>query len=378
MTETMRANGEFERKPNREIEKKYLPIFPDMLERLRSEATPIEQMYLSHPQEPFSLRLREILKNGELVYSATLKDRGELGDDGLNRLEVETEINAEVYAYYKTREHVLLRKLRAEPVKNVIIDWFEDGHVQLESENPISWSAFLEQFGSTFGFIDLTGEVIMNNEWRAHLEHRRSHNGAEALTPADELNSETISREIWEHQLHNQSTVVTVAGRSGSGKSTVIRTIQNELQANGVASTVISTDDYHRGKLWLEQYKGDIWTEWDAPIVYDVDTLQADIQRLQNGESIVRQRFDFITEEPIYDGVVEPTPVILIEGIYARDQSFDDIASHRYELQTPLATCIGRRLLRDLHERPQFADSAKSLRYMLEQAEPAYTLNDQE
>ena len=41
-------------------------------------------------------------------------------------------------------------------------------------------------------------------------------------------------------------------------------------------------------------------------------------------------------------------------------------------MTTPLATCIGRRLLRDIAERPEFADPATSLGYMLSEAEPAY------
>jgi hypothetical protein len=41
-------------------------------------------------------------------------------------------------------------------------------------------------------------------------------------------------------------------------------------------------------------------------------------------------------------------------------------------MATGLATCIGRRLLRDLRERPEFADPEISLRYMLSEAEPAY------
>lgn len=43
-----------------------------------------------------------------------------------------------------------------------------------------------------------------------------------------------------------------------------------------------------------------------------------------------------------------------------------------FEVDTPLATCIGRRLLRDMRERPQFADPVASLQYMHEEAEPAY------
>lgn len=369
--ETLTAHNEFEQNSGREIEKKYLPLFPERLGHLRPESAAIEQLYLSHPSEPFSLRLREISKEGTVVYSAALKDRGHLTDNGLDRLEVETEISAEIYDYYKNREHVILRKLRTEAIKNIAVDWFEDGHVHIESEHPAAWSAFLEQ-NSNMAFADITGDHLTDNEWRAHLDYRRAHNGSEILTPEAELDPELLARTIAEHHLHHNHTIVTIAGRSGSGKSTIIDRIQNQLSSNNIASILLSTDDYHRGKVWLENYKGSTWTEWDAPIVYDIHALQADIKQLQNGQSITSRRFDFATEEPAYGEAIEPAPVILVEGIYAGEGSFNGLVDFRYELPTPFATCVGRRLLRDLQTRPQFAEPEKSLRYILEQAEPAY------
>ncbi|MDB5165314.1 MAG: hypothetical protein JWM00_204 [Candidatus Saccharibacteria bacterium] len=374
MAETLLASGEFERKPHREVEKKYLPLFPETIEHFRADALAVEQYYLSHPDEAFSLRLRETChKDGTRRYEATLKDTGEMTEEGLDRLEVTAEVSPETYqAYFNTDETPRIRKLRAEPSKHIAIDFFEDGHIQAEAEDPIAWQAFRDRHHLTYGFVDITGDRLANNEFRAHLQYRRDHGGKEALEIPDELDARKIAEAIWRHHHTAPHTIVTVAGRSGSGKTTVIRDIQQQLGQNGVDSIVLSTDDYHRGNTWLEKYNGDIWSDWDAPIVYDIDALQADIRRLLSGDTIVRQRFDFATIEPTYEGVVEPAPIILIEGIYARHPSFDNLASLRLELPTPLATCIGRRLLRDLRERPVFADPEKSLRYMLENAELAY------
>jgi len=373
MIETINAGGEFERRPNREIETKYLPLFPELLDRFRPNASPVEQLYLSHPDETFNLRLRETMQDGELVYSATLKDSGTLSDEGLDRLEVETPIAVETYEYYKQMELPSIRKLRAEPFKNVVIDWFEDGHVHVESEHPISWVAFLEQHGfSNKDFADITGDGYADNEWRAQIEYRKRHDGREALQSQPGLDIDEIVRGLHGSSMRNFQTVATIAGRSGSGKTTLIKELQTRLEERGVASTVLSTDDYHRGKTWLERYKGAPWTDWDAPIVYDLEALRNDLEILRVGKSVVRKRFDFQMEEPVFAGFIDPAPIILIEGIYARHPSFDRLTDARYELPTPLATCIGRRLLRDLAERPQFADAEKSLRYMLEQAEPAY------
>lgn len=373
MIEALTTGGEFEQKPNREVEKKYLPIFPEKLDEIRLLVRPIEQYYLSHPTEDFSLRFRETISDdGNPRHEATLKDRGKLMTEGLDRLEVVTEVSPEVYEYYKSAETPVIRKLRAELNSYVVVDYFEDGHIHAEAEHPSAWTAFCDQHRLNNQFVDVTGDKVTDNEWRAHLQYRREHGGKETLVPQEQLSPENIARDIWRHHMHTPFTVATVAGRSGSGKSTVIRDVQEQLEQNGIQSVVLSTDNYHRGKRWLESYKGGPWTDWDAPIVYDVDGLIDDITRLQNGEMIQKRQFDFETEEPTYGNVVKPAPVILIEGIYARHANLAALAALRFELTTPLATCIGRRLLRDLHERPQFADAAKSLRYMLESAEPAY------
>jgi uridine kinase len=374
MVETLVASGEFERKPPHEVERKYLPIFPDQLEQFRESALPVEQFYLSHPDEMFSLRLRETCdEHGALHYEAALKDKGEMTDAGLDRVEVPADISPATYrAYFDEDKTPWLRKLRAEPSKHIAIDFFEDGHIQAEAEDATAWRAFCDRHRLNDSFVDITGDKLANNEFRAHFQFRQRHGGKEALGLPAELDTGKIAEAIWRRHHTSHYTVATIAGRSGSGKTTVIRDIQQQLEQNGVRSIVLSTDDYHRGKSWLESYKGGEWTDWDAPIVYDIKALQADVRWLWSGETIAKQWFDFETSEPAYGGVLEPAPVILIEGIYARHSSFSALTDLRFELPTPLATCIGRRLLRDLKERPVFADPSKSLKYMLENAELAY------
>ena len=53
--------NKFERLLHREIERKFIPLFPERVDQYRNEARPIEQYYLSHPDEAFSLRFRELL-----------------------------------------------------------------------------------------------------------------------------------------------------------------------------------------------------------------------------------------------------------------------------------------------------------------------------
>lgn len=370
MNEALTLSPEFERKDT-EIERKLMPIFPELLDGFRQEAVPIEQYYLSHPSEDFSLRLRETMRtDGSLTYMATLKDRGRLTDNGIERLEVEVDVTPELYAIYKSDDLPTIRKLRFDANRHVSVDYFDDGTVLCEAEDPIAWQSFMDRM--PIPTVDVTGDRHADNEWRAHLAYRRANNGAEALTPAADLDPQQIAHDIWRQIRANGTAIVRIGGRSGSGKSTIIGQISQHLDALGLERNVISTDDYHRGTTWLDNYKGSPWTEWDAPIVYDTATMADDIAKLLSGEPISNRQFDFTSAEPKVIGSLQPTPVLIIEGIYAHSPDIAVDRSLDYTMATPLATCIGRRLLRDMRERPEFADPNASLKYMLEQAEPAY------
>ena len=363
---------EFEQNIPREIERKLLPLFPEQLQALREMARPIEQLYLSHPDEPFSLRLRESFDdNGRLRYEATLKDTGRMSEQGLERLEITAAVTEDRYLSYKMTDTPLIRKLRAEPLPGIAVDFYEDGSVRVESENETSWREFSSQYDHQF--VDVTGDKQMNNEWLAHLSFRRTHESAEALTPDKGLRSRDIVRDALKRLGAEPSVTIHIGGRSGSGKSTIVREVRELLESYSLPSLVLSTDDYHRGTRWLVEHNdGMSWTDWDAPIVYDTATMARDLEALHRGERINRREIDWSVAEPIVTGSIAPTPVIIIEGIYALSSDVTKDTDLIYEMTTPLATCIGRRLLRDLKERPEFADPAKSLAYMLEYAEPAY------
>ena len=364
--ETLRSNEKFDYNLPHEVERKFIPTYPESLEELKyhESAIAIEQIYLSSPDEQFSLRMRASTNTDGTAYEATLKDRGVLQENGLNRLEVTTDVTPELYQYYAADALAVLRKIRAEPVNDVVVDFYEDGTVQIESENNERWQQFAEHYD--VNVIEVTGLADGDNEQRAFR--------TSSFEPQDHLKSEQIIKDVFEAISGDGFPVmVHIGGRSGSGKSTIVREVSSLLEALGVSSSTLSTDDYHRGTAWLADYNnGQPWEHWDDPIVYDIETMRGDLQRLQQGESILRREIDWTSAEPVYTSMLQPTEVMIIEGIYATLPEITASGSLVYELPTPMATCIGRRLLRDMKERPQFADPVKSLAYMLTDAEPAY------
>lgn len=371
MSEKNNVNANVEQIPH-EVERKFLPIFPEKLDKFRDQAVTIEQIYLSHPREPYNLRIRETVKGDKASYKATLKDSGIVTAEGLDRIEIETPVDEKAFAFYRRLGRPAVRKLRAEPIAGVVIDFFEDGHIHAESEDPAAWQQFLDQHQLHSDFEEATGDYITDNEWRAHADYRRAHGGNEAFRPMDDVDVKAICLDITRHQVESPTTLVRIAGRSGSGKSTLVHQLQERLDQLNLPSIVISTDDYHRGKAMLTYINdGQPWTNWDAPLVYDLQALAQDLAMLRSGGPVQARHFNFVSQEPEVIGTTQPAPVVIIEGIYAGHHSLDG-ADFSYEMPTPLATCIGRRILRDLVGRPELADPATNLRYILESAEPAW------
>ena len=372
MVEKLSVNGEID--SNREIayetEKQYVVIHPETVEHYKSspEIQVIEQLHLSHPDEAYNLRLRETVTSDGVSYTATLKDRGTITPEGLWRQEIETPITPETYLYYKSSgAHPLVRKLRAEPEEGVTIDWCEGMSLPiLEIEGQDS-KDFFNRFRESL--VERTGSPELSSEYLAHqLSPNLMPPIPERITP-----HEILARIMELHRSGTTPIVVGISGRSGSGKTTIAKALLELATAHRLETAHISTDDYHRGKTWLESTYQKPWTNWDAPEVYDTQQLNFDLFQLAKGIPINSYRFDLPSEERVTTGKIQPSELVVIEGIYAGSPDLQARLHLHVAVPTPLATSIGQRIRRDsalLNE--SFASPAAILRYQLEVAEPTY------
>ena len=374
--EKLQTSGEFEQKPI-EREQTYQPIFPDRLAQLRESAVPIRQIYLSGTNEPCDFRFRETTDfDGITRYEVGIKGAETFTDGARERLELVDgmSVSKELFDFYTANVDLpTVHKLRAKPNAYVAVDFYEDGE-HVEVEKPLAGDAFFDSVGGKQGFVEVTGDRSASNRWRAELEYRRTHDGTESHPDSPELTTDAMVADILQARLEAVTPlIVTIAGRSGSGKSTVIHELRSKLAEVGLTSDVTSTDDYHRGKTWLEGYNnGEPWQRWDDEIVYNLRALVEDLESYREGNTIPRLAMNWVSQDPEVSGVIKPVDVLLVEGIYAGSLEVSRLSNLEFELPTPLATCIWRRMLRDAKERPIFADYEVSLRYILEQAEPAY------
>lgn len=367
----------------REREQKFIPKDPNQLRDLfEAEAATIEQIYLSSPTDEFSLRIRSTEQNGSIEYTATLKDRGEVVDGARDRLEVNTPISKEAFEWFEGREeYARLSKKRATPAEGVTVDFFEHDNLQVVEieHNDLVERARLVldmQYLTNGGLVDKTEDLKLDNEAIAHqVSHTEILSNPESL---DVFAGHIAKEMIANYALGKNQVVAGLTGMSGSGKTTVTRAVQEkiaELIGEDYTPLVVSTDDYHFGKTYLETTYGTPWTEWDDPRTYNTAALANDIQMMAEGQSLIRRHFNFDTEEPQLDDEVQSSPFIIIEGLYAGSKDLNGVRDLHFELPTSIATGVGRdirRLVIENRANRVFPTPESRLKYQLETALPLY------
>jgi len=171
--------------------------------------------------------------------------------------------------------------------------------------------------------------------------------------------------------------VIGLSGMSGSGKSTLareVRRIMSEKYGEQFAPVILSTDDYHRGRKYLESTYGAPWQNWDDPRVYNTQELAEDLKAFGRGERIIKKHFDFDIEEPALDDIIEPRPFVLVEGLFADSPDLDGIRHAHFEVPVSPVTALGRDIRRLVSKRAnnEFSNPEARLKYQLETGLPTY------
>ena len=107
--------------------------------------------------------------------------------------------------------------------------------------------------------------------------------------------------------------IIGIAGGSGSGKTTVVKAITDQLKENVV---VIPQDAYYKdlGHLTAQEKRDH---NFDHPDSIDFDLLCSHLEDLKNGKSVEQPVYSYITCGRSADETVkvDPAEVIIVEGI---------------------------------------------------------------
>ncbi|HVR99146.1 MAG TPA: uridine kinase [Thermoanaerobaculia bacterium] len=163
--------------------------------------------------------------------------------------------------------------------------------------------------------------------------------------------------------------VLGVAGGSGSGKTTVARSILDAVGQERIA--FLEQDSYYRDIEWQSEAEL-LHHNFDHPGALDNDLLVSHVAALKAGHAI---------EVPIYDFVrhrrtprtrrVEPRPVVLLEGILIfAEPALRDLLDFKVFVDTDSDIRLIRRLRRDMSERGRTVQDV--LRQYLETVRPMH------
>ena len=150
--------------------------------------------------------------------------------------------------------------------------------------------------------------------------------------------------------------VIGIAGGTGSGKTTVAKTIMEQLDDENI--NLIQQDSYYKDQshLELEERKK---TNYDHPFAFDTDLLIDHLEKLLNYQSVEKPVYSFTRHTRTDKSItVEPKEVIILEGILVLDdEQLRELLDIKLFVQTDNDVRFIRRLQRDMNERGRTVES---------------------
>ena len=144
--------------------------------------------------------------------------------------------------------------------------------------------------------------------------------------------------------------IIGIAGGTGSGKTTVVNQILNELPADEVC--VISQDSYYHETKDLS-YQERTKINFDHPKAIDFDLLVSHIHNLKKGEIIEQPIYSFVTHNRTQDTIItHPRKVVIVEGILIfNSKELRDLFDIKIFVHADTDERLIRRVRRDIEER---------------------------
>jgi len=150
--------------------------------------------------------------------------------------------------------------------------------------------------------------------------------------------------------------LIGIIGGTGSGKSTVARSIFESLPEKNIE--IIQQDSYYKDQSHLT-FEERIKTNYDHPLAFDADLLKQHLGELLNNNVVEKPIYDFeqhtrqTKTETIY-----PKDIIILEGIMILDDiELRELLDIKIFVDTDADVRIIRRILRDMSDRGRTLES---------------------
>lgn len=147
-----------------------------------------------------------------------------------------------------------------------------------------------------------------------------------------------------------KTTIIGVAGGSASGKSTLVRKLQEAFAEEQVIT--LCHDYYYKAhnELTLAERAG---LNYDHPSAFDTEMMIEHVRALSRGECIERPVYSFTEHNRLEQTVqVAPARVIILDGILIlENKELRELMDVKVYVDTDDDVRLARRLVRDVQER---------------------------
>ncbi|MBE7629113.1 uridine kinase [Tenacibaculum piscium] len=153
--------------------------------------------------------------------------------------------------------------------------------------------------------------------------------------------------------------VIGIAGGTGSGKTTVVNKIINELPQDEVC--IISQDSYYSETENLS-YEERTNINFDHPRAIDFELLVTHLNKLKNNQIIEQPIYSFVTHNRTKDTVkTHPRKVVIVEGILIfNSEKLRNLCDIKVFVHADADERLIRRVRRDIKERGRDVDEVLS------------------
>ncbi|MFC5404341.1 uridine kinase [Cohnella soli] len=145
--------------------------------------------------------------------------------------------------------------------------------------------------------------------------------------------------------------IIGIAGGTGSGKTTVARSVIERLGTDKV--TFVSQDNYYRDHAGLSKEEKRA-INYDHPLVFDNELLIRHLNMLKSGQVAHAPVYDFTTDSRSVTETLELLPhrIAIVEGLHVlSDENLRAMLDIKVFVDTDPDVRILRRVLRDIEER---------------------------
>ncbi len=154
-------------------------------------------------------------------------------------------------------------------------------------------------------------------------------------------------------------TVIGVAGGTGSGKSTLVKCLQEAFAGDQVAT--ICHDYYYKAHPELT-YEERTKLNYDHPQSFDTDMMVEHVKALKESVAISRPVYSFVDHNRTDETVsMMPSKVLIVDGILIfENKELRDLMDIKVFVDTDADIRLARRILRDVCDRGRTMESVIS------------------